>query len=113
MKKDKMQNLLSIREFENANNLTRRRNGDFEFEAEITYEFGTNEVSEILTVVISNTTWEAGRIDLNGGLAINVDRVHCRFEPGYQTYTCNEDGMLVISDSSDKLGEYKVTINPT
>ena len=112
---DEMNNLMELNKFENANPdiVKSRSNGDREFNARIVFEYLGNIVRENAIVVIHKTTWEGGQITITEGDKINSDDLHCQFITRFQMYKCSEEGFLVISDKSPKLGRYKVTIIPT
>jgi hypothetical protein len=112
---DKMDNLIELNKFENINNvrLKKRTNGDVVMNADIVFEYHGKIVNENLDIIIHKTTWEAGQITFEDGLIINSDNLHSQFNPKFQTYICSNEGSLIITDISQKIGKYKVVIIPT
>ncbi len=110
-----MNNHMELKKFENQNSIRikKRANGDVVLRANIIFECLEKTVNENLEIVIHETTWEGGQITFEEGVNINSDNLHSHFNPEFQTYKCTDDGSLIITDISQKIGKYKIVIIPT
>jgi|GEM_PF-4997289 len=109
-----MKNLTELDKFETLHEETVKcqANSDKELTAMVIFEYGNDTVRERKKVVIHTTTWEGGQVSLDEGEKINSDDLHCTFIPKFQNYKCTEEGFLVITDTSPKVGRYTATIIP-
>lgn len=87
--------------------------GESLFRGLVTYKAGNGSVSAETVVKICMNGFEEGKISLEESDELPVDRFHLDFSPDFQVYGVGDDGALVVSGSSPKMGgKYSVTIRP-
>lgn len=106
-----MENQLAFMKFKNSiSSKHQLSNGDIEFDANVTYQWKRQTLSETLKVKFVLAGYEQGSISLYEGDEINSDVVHMDFKSNFGTYSFTNEHYLVIENTSSRLGKYKVTI---
>lgn len=92
-------------------NKIQHSNGDEFFNARVIYSWNGQTEQETLAVTLNLTTLEYGRIRIDEGEELNSENVHLDFNPKFQEYIYNEEGILIIRGNSPKVGgKYEVKI---
>jgi hypothetical protein len=87
--------------------------GESLFRGLVTYKALNGSVSAEAVVKICMNGFEEGKVSFEETNELPIERFHLDFSPDFQVYSLGEDGALVISGSSPKMGgKYSVTIRP-
>lgn len=96
---------------DNLRNKIQHSNGDESFNARVIYSWNGQTQQETLIITLSLTTYEYGRIRIEEGEDLNTENLHLDFNPKFQEYSYNIDGILMIKGNSPKVGgTYEVKI---
>lgn len=104
------ESILAFSDFRNnLENCDQLSNGDIQFIGVISYKFNQSVIRETLNVRLGFTTMEVGNITIEEGKKLTSELVHLDFKANFQNYRFS-DGILTVTGSSNKLGEYTVEI---
>lgn len=113
---DERKNWGELLEFLHSNSSrtkTTRGNISFHFAATIVYCSSPKTVTRKAAVMVETNGWQAGRITLLDARDFPTEKFHQDFRPKYQEMRYDRlAGTLVITGTSEKMGDYDVTITP-
>ena len=80
------------------------------FPAKVKYVKNGKTDHETLNVTLKYDTLTYGQVSIENGQILTPEEVHLDFHPEYQQYLYEHKGVLVITGSSPKMGNYTVEI---
>lgn len=107
-----MQNIISLTNFFNENDLKSDNYGNYKFQGKVEYFSNIKNVVEFSEIKITMAGYNGGKVSIDEVGELNVEEFHLDFEQDHQKYNYdNKTKELVVSGESKKMnGQYTVKI---
>ena len=107
-----MQNIISLTNFFNENDLKSDSYGNYKFQGKVEYFSNIKNVVEFSEIKITMAGYDGGNVSIDEAGELNVEEFHLDFKQNRQIYNYdNKTKQLVVSGKSTKMnGQYTVKI---
>ena len=107
-----MQNIISLTNFFNENDLKSDSYGNYKFQGKVEYFSNIKNVVEFSEIKITMAGYNGEKVSIVEAGELNVEEFHLDFEQNHQKYNYdNKTKQLVVSGKSTKMnGQYTVKI---